>query len=115
MPHNFCYEFGPYHLNLGRRVLMYGGETISLTPKATEILVILVTNAGQLVEKDELLKQVWPDSAGRALLLMLDELIDCLDQTEKIWATEKLQRLFGNTQQTGLQARVKKCIDQVQR
>ncbi|HKG47700.1 MAG TPA: transcriptional regulator [Pyrinomonadaceae bacterium] len=62
MPHNLCYEFGPYHLNLNRRVLTFAGETISLTPKATEILVLLVTNAGQLVEKDELLKQVWPDT-----------------------------------------------------
>ena len=35
---------------------------ISLTPKATEILFMLVTNAGQLVEKDELLKEVWPDT-----------------------------------------------------
>ena len=30
MPHNLCYEFGPYHLNLSKRVLTCGGETISL-------------------------------------------------------------------------------------
>ena len=62
MPHNLCYEFGPYHLNLSKRVLTRAGDTISLTPKATEILVMLVTNAGQLIEKDELLKRVWPDT-----------------------------------------------------
>src|SRR5215204_5004725 len=62
MPHNLCYEFGPYHLNLNRRVLTCAGETVSLTPKATEILVILVTNAGQLLEKDQLLTQIWPDT-----------------------------------------------------
>src|SRR5215217_3197044 len=62
MPHNHCYEFGPYHLNLVKRVLTCAGETVSLTPKATEILVILVTNAGQLVEKDQLLTQIWPDT-----------------------------------------------------
>ena len=33
------------------------GETISLTPKATDILIILVTNAGELIEKDELMKR----------------------------------------------------------
>ena len=63
MPHNnFNYEFGPYQLDLSKRVLSRNGETISLTPKATEILVMLVTNAGQLVERDELLRQVWPDT-----------------------------------------------------
>ena len=62
MPHNLCYEFGPYRLDLSRRVLSRGGETIPLTPKATEILIILVTNAGELVEKDELLREVWPDT-----------------------------------------------------
>ena len=44
------------------RILTRAGETISLTLKATEILMLLVRNAGQLVEKDELLKEVWPDT-----------------------------------------------------
>ena len=64
MPHNntLYYEFGPYRLEVAQRVLTRTGETIALTPKATEILIVLVANAGQLVEKDELLKEVWPDS-----------------------------------------------------
>src|ERR1044071_4539425 len=64
MPHNnnVCYEFGPYRLDPNERVLTRAGDTISLTPKATEILLLLVVNAGQLVEKDELLQQVWPDT-----------------------------------------------------
>jgi DNA-binding winged helix-turn-helix (wHTH) protein len=63
MPHhNLCYEFGPYQLNVNTRGLKRSGETISLTPKAAEILVLLVTRAGQLVEKDELLKEVWPNT-----------------------------------------------------
>lgn len=56
------YEFGPYQFDLNRRVLMRAGQAIPLTPKATEILVMLLANAGQLVEKDELLKEVWPDT-----------------------------------------------------
>jgi hypothetical protein len=39
---NLCYEFGPYQLNLTQRVLTGAGETIPLTPKATEILIMLV-------------------------------------------------------------------------
>ena len=64
MPHNnsHTYEFGPYRLDVGQRVLTRTGEAVSLTPKATEVLTLLVANAGQLVAKDELLKQVWPDT-----------------------------------------------------
>ena len=64
MPHNthFCYEFGPYRLDSNQRVLTRAGETIPLTPKAIEILLLLVANAGQLVEKEELLQQVWPNT-----------------------------------------------------
>lgn len=62
-PHNnFTYNFGPYQLDLRERMLTRDGETIALAPKVTDILIILLTNAGQLVEKDQLLKQVWPDT-----------------------------------------------------
>jgi len=44
------------------RILTRDGDAISLTPKATEILLVLLKHAGQLVEKDELLKEVWPDT-----------------------------------------------------
>jgi TolB-like protein len=63
MPHhNLYYEFGPYQLNVNTRLLKRSGETISLTPKAADILVLLITRAGQLVEKDELLREIWPDT-----------------------------------------------------
>jgi len=62
-PHdNVTYKFGPYQLDLNERMLTRDGETIALAPKVTDILIMLVTNAGQLVEKDELLKRVWPDT-----------------------------------------------------
>lgn len=64
MPHseNVNYEFGPYRLNLADRHLTRAGETIYLTPKATEILVRLVMNAGQLLDRDDLLREVWPNT-----------------------------------------------------
>jgi DNA-binding winged helix-turn-helix (wHTH) protein len=62
MPHSPRFEFGPFHLDLDDRLLTRAGEVISLRPKATEILVRLVTNAGQLIKKDQLLKEVWPDT-----------------------------------------------------
>ena len=52
MTHNdLRYEFGPYQLNPSKRILTRDGEGIPLTPKATEILLVLVKHAGQLVEK----------------------------------------------------------------
>ena len=63
MPHNnVYYEFGPYQLNVNTRLLKRSGETISLSPKAADILILLVTRAGQLVEKDDLLKEIWPNT-----------------------------------------------------
>jgi len=59
---NLTYEFGPYRLDLALLRLTREGEKISLPPKAVEILTLLVTNAGQLVERDFLLKEVWPDT-----------------------------------------------------
>ncbi|HET9477826.1 MAG TPA: winged helix-turn-helix domain-containing protein, partial [Pyrinomonadaceae bacterium] len=59
---NLTYEFGPYRLNVSNRLLTRAGETVSLTPKAADILALLVMNAGQLVEKNDLLKEVWPDT-----------------------------------------------------
>lgn len=64
MPDNnsHCYEFGPYLFDVAQRVLMRAGEALSLTPKAAEILALLLSHAGQVVPKEELLKQVWPDT-----------------------------------------------------
>lgn len=56
------YEFGPYHFDPSERILTRAGEVISLTPKATDLLIRLVAHAGQLMDKDELLKEIWPDT-----------------------------------------------------
>src|SRR4051812_41739921 len=61
-PQNDLYEFGPYRLIPQERLLLRDGEPVTLTPKAFETLVALVRRAGHLAEKDELLKEVWPDS-----------------------------------------------------
>jgi DNA-binding winged helix-turn-helix (wHTH) protein/tetratricopeptide (TPR) repeat protein len=64
MPHHsaHCYEFGPYRLDSGQRILTRAGDKVALTPKATHLLSLLVSNAGSLVDKDELLKEVWRDT-----------------------------------------------------
>src|SRR5271170_6610747 len=57
-PRPYC--FGPFELQPGKRRLLKDGATISLRPRAFDLLVALVDRAGHLVTKDELLDRVWP-------------------------------------------------------
>ena len=56
------YEFGPFCVDALKRLLVRDNQAVPLTPKALDILLVLVENSGQVVEKDELMKRVWPDS-----------------------------------------------------
>ena len=59
---NNLYEFGDFRLDPQNRVLRSSGAAVPLTPKAFDLLLMLVENAGRVVTKDELMKAVWPDS-----------------------------------------------------
>ena len=93
MTHNdLRYEFGPYQRNPGKRILL-----------------VLVKCAGQLVEKDELLKEVWPDTfveeanLSQNIFTLGDDRGGIsgvgLNQDEKNQISDKLKRLLGTTQQ----------------
>lgn len=56
------YGFGGFRLDASKRVLRYGDEPVALPPKVLETLVLLVSRHGELVEKEELMKAVWPDT-----------------------------------------------------
>src|SRR5215470_11683960 len=56
------YEFGPYRLDSGERLLSHDGEVVPLQPKVFDLLLVLVERHGRLLEKDELMKAVWPDT-----------------------------------------------------
>ncbi|MGE0132545.1 MAG: tetratricopeptide repeat protein [Blastocatellales bacterium] len=56
------YEFGQFRLEVGERQLLRAGEPVRLTPKVFDLLVTLVENSGRLLEKEELMEKVWPDS-----------------------------------------------------
>jgi DNA-binding winged helix-turn-helix (wHTH) protein len=56
------YAFGPFRLDTRERMLLREGEYVPLTPKALETLMVLVERGGRIVEKEELLRQVWPDT-----------------------------------------------------
>src|SRR6184192_2227930 len=55
------YEFGPYLLDTERGVLYRGGELLPLRPKVVDLLEVLVRRRGEVLLKDELMAEVWPD------------------------------------------------------
>ena len=56
------YEFGPFRLDPAEHLLLRDGHPVSLTSKVFDILKVLVENSGHLLEKEELMQAVWPDS-----------------------------------------------------
>jgi DNA-binding winged helix-turn-helix (wHTH) protein/TolB-like protein/Flp pilus assembly protein TadD len=56
------YHFGLFNMDVTERVLLRDGRPLALSPKAFDLLVLLVENSGHLLEKDELMRQLWPDT-----------------------------------------------------
>jgi TolB-like protein/DNA-binding winged helix-turn-helix (wHTH) protein/Flp pilus assembly protein TadD len=56
------FEFGTFRLDAEERRLARGGDLICLRPKSFDFLVLLVANAGTLLEKGRLLSELWPDA-----------------------------------------------------
>lgn len=56
------YVFGIFRIDATERVLLGEKGSVSLTPKAFDLLLFLVENSGHVLDKEELMKQLWPDS-----------------------------------------------------
>src|SRR5436189_821182 len=56
------YAFGGFVLDAREKTLTKGSRQVSITPKALEILIILVEDAGHLVSKEDLFQKVWAES-----------------------------------------------------
>jgi Tol biopolymer transport system component/DNA-binding winged helix-turn-helix (wHTH) protein len=56
------YEFGPFRLSVAERVLWRGEQIVALSPKCFDTLLVLVRHGGSVVEKEALIRAVWPDS-----------------------------------------------------
>jgi DNA-binding winged helix-turn-helix (wHTH) protein/tetratricopeptide (TPR) repeat protein len=56
------YEFGGFRVDPARRRLLRGSEQVALTPKAFSILLVLLEKRGEVVEKEDLIQAVWPDT-----------------------------------------------------
>jgi DNA-binding winged helix-turn-helix (wHTH) protein/TolB-like protein/Tfp pilus assembly protein PilF len=56
------YEFGAFRIDVANRSLLRNEEVISLAPKAFDVLLVLAQNPGRLLERDELMRILWPDT-----------------------------------------------------
>lgn len=76
------YSFGPFRLSASPRQLWRNGEPVALNTRVFETLLVLVRHSDRVVEKEELLRAVWPDS-----FVSEDSL------TQSVWA---LRRALGD-------------------
>ncbi|NOT46922.1 MAG: DUF5050 domain-containing protein [Acidobacteria bacterium] len=56
------YIFKEFLLDVGEKVLLRNGEEIAITPKAFQLLQILVENHGAIVKKEHLFSEIWTNS-----------------------------------------------------
>jgi DNA-binding winged helix-turn-helix (wHTH) protein len=71
-------RFGPYRIDLGTAQVWRGKQEVKLTPKALALLRTLVTRAGQVVTKDELLQVGWPQT-----VVSDDALTSCMQELRR--------------------------------
>jgi DNA-binding winged helix-turn-helix (wHTH) protein len=74
-------RFGPFVLDAGRRQLLRDERAVHLTPKAFDLLVLLVTEAPRVVSKRELHERLWPGTfiSDATLAGLIKELRRALD------------------------------------
>src|SRR4051812_17012246 len=56
------YGFDKFQLDAEERLLFDGVRSIPLAPKVFDTLLFLVENAGRILSKERLLKEIWEDS-----------------------------------------------------
>lgn len=74
-------RLGPFTLDAGKRQLLRGSVAIHLTPKAFDLLHLLVSEAPRVMSKRELHDQLWPDTfvSDASLSGLIKELRRALD------------------------------------
>ncbi len=56
------YEFGPFRVDPEKQVLLREDQPVAITPKTFETLLILVRHSREVVSKDALMSELWPDA-----------------------------------------------------
>src|SRR5713226_1027634 len=61
LPTHQSFRFGRFELDAASRALTKDGRAVRLGSRAFDILVVLLSRAGEIVSKDELIAAVWPN------------------------------------------------------
>jgi TolB-like protein/tetratricopeptide (TPR) repeat protein len=84
--------FGDYRFQLDTGQLWFRGEELRLTPKAADVLKVLVSHAGSPVSKGDLFASVWPDVA-----VTDDALTTCIQELRRVLSDDAKKPQFIET------------------
>src|SRR6266851_3427985 len=56
------YEFGQFRVDSDERLLLRNGTVVPLPPRVFDTLLLLVRNSGRALDKDALMKELWPET-----------------------------------------------------
>jgi DNA-binding winged helix-turn-helix (wHTH) protein len=59
---DLVFSFGSFRIDVDQRLLFREDEEVFLTPKVFDTLLVLVEHRGRILDKDFLLRTVWPRS-----------------------------------------------------
>jgi Tol biopolymer transport system component/DNA-binding winged helix-turn-helix (wHTH) protein len=59
---NRFYEFGEFRIDARERLLSKNGKPVAINFKSFDVLLVLIQNNGQLLEKEELMRKVWAEA-----------------------------------------------------
>ena len=92
-------SFGEYCLNLAKRQLLRGSDEVRLSPKAFELLSVLIENRARAMSKAELHEHLWHDTyvTDANLSVLIAELRHALDDHPARPAFIRTVRGFGYT------------------
>src|SRR5262245_31550128 len=85
-------SFGDFRFQPGSGQLWLRGEEVRLTPKAADVLKVLVSNAGSPVTKDALFASVWPD-----VTVSDDALTTCIQELRRVLSDDAKKPQFIET------------------
>lgn len=93
------YRFGTFVLNPAERSLFKDNDSVPLTPKAFDLLVVLAENSGHLLTKNELMSRLWPDAFVEEANLTqnISTLRKALGESHNIETVPKLGYRFNAT------------------
>src|SRR5262252_1998282 len=85
-------RFPPFALDAPNARLYRGDEVIPLRGKTLAVLEYLVARPGQLVTKDELLKEIWPE-----VYVSEDVLVGCVHELRQVFGDTRSAAKFVET------------------